>query len=217
MPIDAKQCIQDPHLWHPNVLGSSVVSSVGGPDYCAPSLYDLPGIWPDCIIAAFCSWNRCPNRSAPFRYLSTHRETQFSSFECKDFVVKSLTQSSKHLWTSLEYICRFTRISKKFVSKARTESSLLWGVVECRHTFIISFICFFSILPCSSRCSDAFSLVNWTCQLHYPGSVCCVEILWSSPVHFEWLLYRSCQCEINDQAPELVSGAGFRIWRTAER
>ena len=31
--------------------------------------------------------------------------THPSSFVCNDLVVKSLTQSSKHRWTSLEYIC----------------------------------------------------------------------------------------------------------------
>lgn len=67
-------------------------------------LYHRPGSCPDCIIAAFCSWKRCPNLSDPLRYLSTHFITQLSSFDWRDFVVKSFTQSSKHLWTSLEYI-----------------------------------------------------------------------------------------------------------------
>lgn len=63
-----------------------------------------PGIWPLCIIAAFCSWNRSFNRADPFRYLSTQRITQPSSREMSDLVVKSLTQSSKQRCTSLEYI-----------------------------------------------------------------------------------------------------------------
>ena len=69
-------------------------------------LYHLPapGICPDCIIAAFCSWNRCPNLSVLFMNLSTHRRTHPSSRECRDLVVKSLTQSSKHRWTRLEYV-----------------------------------------------------------------------------------------------------------------
>lgn len=65
----------------------------------------LPGNAPDCIIAAFCSWNLWPRRSEPFRYLSTHLITHPSSRETRDLVVKSLTQSSKHRWTSFEYIC----------------------------------------------------------------------------------------------------------------
>lgn len=83
-----------------------------------------PGTWTACM-AAFCSWNRVPSRSVALRYLSTHRMTQPSSLETKDFVVKSLTQSSKHRWTSLEYIV------------------------------INSFICLFSMRPVSSRCSAA--------------------------------------------------------------
>ena len=63
-----------------------------------------PGICPDCIMAAFCSWNRCPSLSVLFMYLSTQRMTHPSSFECSDLVVKSLTQSSKHLCTRFEYV-----------------------------------------------------------------------------------------------------------------
>lgn len=59
------------------------------------SIY-LPGSCPDCIMAAFCSWNLIPKRSLPLRYLSTQRMTQPSSREIRDLVVKSLTQSSKH-------------------------------------------------------------------------------------------------------------------------
>lgn len=63
------------------------------------------GPMPPCIASAFCSWKRSPNRVAPFIYLSTHRNTQPSSREIRDLVVKSLTQSSKHRWTRLEYVC----------------------------------------------------------------------------------------------------------------
>lgn len=64
-------------------------------------------------MAAFCSWNRDPSRSEPLRYLSTHRMTQPSSLEIKDFVVKSFTQSSKHRWTNLEYIWEHQKVSVK--------------------------------------------------------------------------------------------------------
>lgn len=60
-----------------------------------PALY-LGPIPPPCIMVAFISWNRSPNRAWPFMYLSTHRKTQPSSREIRDLVVKSLTQSSKH-------------------------------------------------------------------------------------------------------------------------
>lgn len=66
------------------------------------SLHYLPGIW--AAMAEFCSWNRCVKRSEVPRFLSTHLATQLSSREWRDLVVKSLTQSSKHFWTSLEYI-----------------------------------------------------------------------------------------------------------------
>ncbi len=64
-----------------------------------------PGNWPDCIMAAFCSCQRCPNRSELLRNLSTQRKTQPSSRDCRDLVVKSCTQSSKQRCTSLPYIC----------------------------------------------------------------------------------------------------------------
>lgn len=63
-----------------------------------------PGSWPLCIMAAFCSWKRSPSRAELLRYLSTQRRTQPSSREIKDFVVKSLTQSSKQRCTRREYI-----------------------------------------------------------------------------------------------------------------
>lgn len=64
-----------------------------------------PGSWPLCIMAAFCSWKRSPRRAELLRNLSTQRSTQPSSRATRDLVVKSLTQSSKQRWTSLEYIC----------------------------------------------------------------------------------------------------------------
>ena len=57
-------------------------------------------------MLAFCSWKRCPSRSEPFMYLSTHLITHPSSLAWRDLVVKSFTQSSKHRWTRLEYICQ---------------------------------------------------------------------------------------------------------------
>ena len=47
-----------------------------------------------------------------FMNLSTHRITQPSSLECSDFVVKSLTQSSKHRWTRLEYVYHVCQTEK---------------------------------------------------------------------------------------------------------
>lgn len=55
-------------------------------------------------MAWFCSWNRSFRRADPFMNLSTQRRTQPSSRLIRDLVVKSLTQSSKQRWTSLEYI-----------------------------------------------------------------------------------------------------------------
>lgn len=68
--------------------------------------HDRPGNCPDCIIAAFCSWNRSPNLAELLRYLSTQRSTQPSSLATRDFVVKSLTQSSKQRCMRREYIYR---------------------------------------------------------------------------------------------------------------
>lgn len=97
----------------------------------------LPGMPPPCAIAAFCSWNRSPSRWEPFMCLSTHRMTQPSSRDVSDLLSKPLTQESKHCWTRLEYI------------------------------FINSFICFFSMRFCNSRCSfavsDSMVTGGWLC------------------------------------------------------
>jgi hypothetical protein len=94
---------------------------------CSCDKHYLPGIEPDCIIAS---------RSEPFRYLSTHRMTQPSSLEIKDFVVKSLTQSSKHRCTSLEYICYKSQLA------CLEREVLLRGtwVLQYRHEFLHLFL-----------------------------------------------------------------------------
>ncbi len=117
-----------------------------------------PGNWPACM-AAFCSWNRDPSRSEPFRYLSTHRSTQPASLEIKDLVVKSLTQSSKHRWTNLEYIWENYKESVKVMLQLKRQRarSRLWSR-DSGLTVMNSFICFFSIRLESSRCSAALRL-----------------------------------------------------------
>lgn len=113
-------------------------------------------------MAAFCSWNREDSRSEPLRYLSTHRITQPSSLETNDLVVKSLTQSSKHLWTRLEYIWA----GHQGVShgKASDPAAQSWDRpsphCEIKLTVMNSFICFFSMRPVSSRCSAALRLLT---------------------------------------------------------
>lgn len=146
-------------------------------------------------MAAFCSWKRWPSRSDPLRYLSTHRITQPSSLVCNDLVVKSLTQSSKHRWTSLEYI--WDGVLHQHVCSVRfdqdglledldmlpsvTATAVLAERGNMGLTVMNSFICFFSIRVCSSRCSAAFRLEDtrdqcqvwnafWKCK-SYPSIV----------------------------------------------
>lgn len=85
--------------------------------------YYLPGRPPCCDIAAFCSWNRSPNRCDPFMCLSTHRMMQLSSREVRDLLSKPLTQWSKHCWTRFEYICWTT--SAKRVQIQASESAYI--------------------------------------------------------------------------------------------
>ena len=73
----------------------------------SPPAIDLAAFYlgprpPPCIMVAFISWKRSPNRVWPFMYLSTQRKTQPSSLEMSDLVVKSLTQSSKQRCTRFE-------------------------------------------------------------------------------------------------------------------
>jgi hypothetical protein len=70
-----------------------------------------PGICPDCIMLAFCSWNLWPSLSVLFMNLSTHLITHPSSFACKDLVVKSFTQSSKHRCTRFEYVYSICKLN----------------------------------------------------------------------------------------------------------
>ena len=101
-----------------------------------------------CAIAAFCSWKRSPRRWDPFMCLSTHRMMQPSSREVSDLLSKPLTQLSKHCWTRLEYI--WTR--RQHSAASRQE--------RCGRTVMNSFICFFSMRFCSSRCSVGESLAG---------------------------------------------------------
>jgi hypothetical protein len=116
----------------------------------------LPGRPPCCAIAAFCSWKRSPSRWEPFMCLSTHRMTQLSSREVRDLLSKPLTQWSKQFWTRFEYICG--RIcQRKFLPVTSTAAM---SQARIFLTFMNSFICFFSMRVCSSRCSDAVSLAR---------------------------------------------------------
>jgi hypothetical protein len=65
-----------------------------------PKFY-FPPIPPPCIIAWFCSANRWPSLSLVLRNLSTHRLTHVSSLVETALEVKSLMQSSKHLYAQL--------------------------------------------------------------------------------------------------------------------
>ena len=99
----------DSSLSQVNSIWYNTIQSCHPQQWYPHPIYDIyyinyrPGIWP-CIIAAFCSWKRSFKRADPLRDLSTQRSTQPSSRETRDLVVKSLTQSSKQRWTSLEYI-----------------------------------------------------------------------------------------------------------------
>ncbi len=104
---------------------------------------------PDWAMAAFCSWKRSPSRCEPFMFLSTHRMMQLSSRDVSDLLSKPLTQSSKQRWTRLEYIWRAgQRAARRRTGRRRPL------------TFMNSFICFFSMRVCSSRCSAGVSLAR---------------------------------------------------------
>lgn len=86
--------------------------------------------------------------------LSTHRITQPSSRDVRDLLSKPLTQESKHCWTRLEYIYRH---QWGFVPvHASTRDGMQPACTA--HTFMNSFICFFSMRFWSSRCSFCVSL-----------------------------------------------------------
>lgn len=117
-------------------------------NYSSLPIYRPNPIPPCCAIAAFCSWNRSPNRSELLRNLSTHRITQPSSLLARLLDVKSVTQSLKQRWTRLEYI--YIQVNSTCHRDGLNHRK--------SHTFMKSFICFLSMRPCSSRCSAAFSL-----------------------------------------------------------
>jgi hypothetical protein len=121
-----------------------------------PQHYLPPGRPPCCAIAAFCSWKRSPSRCEPFMCLSTHRMTQLSSREVSDLLSKPLTQWSKQFWTRFEYICG-PLCQRQFFPVTSTAAR---PQVRVALTFMNSFICFFSMRVCSSRCSDAVSLAR---------------------------------------------------------
>lgn len=67
------------------------------------SMWSLTNLYVRCRGTYFCSWNLWPTLSECFRNFSEHLEMQDVSLEVKLLEVKSLTQSSKHLDTKLEY------------------------------------------------------------------------------------------------------------------
>lgn len=115
-------------------------------------------------MAAFCSWKRSCNRADPFICLSTQRRIHCSSRLMRDLVVKSLTQSSKHRWTILEYIWTETRSDRGEDKHGRVSrpsclaDDLSSGYIQ--RTVINSFICLRSMRDANSRCSDALRLLR---------------------------------------------------------
>ena len=162
------------HISSPRTSHRNPVSSLPFryPPYLPPSMFPL------CAIAAFCSWNLCPNLSDPLRNLSTQRMTQPSSFDDRERDVKSSTQCSKHFCTRLEYICDDAGLvgAERDGSRDRRAGGLRDGGMEergrelgCHRTFMNWLICFFSMRDCSSRCSLAERLgLCQLCQVSTP-------------------------------------------------
>lgn len=114
--------------------------------------------------------------------------------------MKSFTQSSKHLCTSLEYICRQGRsaweVSQHVSFPGRilySHGCLQWGEFYGGKilTLMNSFICFFSIRPCSSRCSDGLSLSR-------------KSLLAKAYLSAQYQTYASMLADLNQEATQIL-------------